>query len=90
MNLLFPDGTIGEDFGTGGGSKPNATEDDLINALAALERGDIEYLGLEDDASNLFMQAAGDSASGYVLEYNEGQDDSMMHAEGMLSGTEIT
>ena len=90
MNLLFPDGTVGEDFATGGGSKPNATEDDLINALAALERGDIEYVGLEEDAVNMFMQAAGDSASGYILEYNDGKDDSMMHAVGTLTGPQIT
>lgn len=90
MNLLFPDGTMGEDFNTGGGSKPDATEDDLIQALAALERGEIEYVGLAEPDSNVFMQVAGDAASGYILEYNEGRDDTMLRAQGALSGGLIT
>lgn len=89
MTLLYPDGAVAEDFTAGGGSKPNATEDDLIYALAALERGDIEYVGLEDDTSKMFMQTAGDGANGYILECNNGQDDSMMRAPGTLSGTQI-
>lgn len=90
MNLLYPDGTATKDFATGGGSKPNATEGDLINALTALERGDIEYVGLEDERTKKFMQAAGDGASGYILEYNDGSDDAMLRAPGTLSGTQLT
>ncbi len=69
---------------------PNATEDDLINALAAMERGDIEFVILRDNASNMFMQTTGSPAEGYYLEYNNGADDVMFQARSKMSGTQIT
>lgn len=66
---------------------PDANEAQLIEALAALERGDVEYVVLADGAR--FMQAAGDAHSGYVLEYNDGTDDAMMHAQGIISGAHL-
>lgn len=92
MNLLLPGGSIsGGNVNEGGHAvTPDATEDDLIEALAALERGDVEYVILEDPATKFFMQTAGDPHSGYVLEYNDGQDGSMMHAQGSLSGSRVT
>lgn len=90
MNLRFPDGSSDTYDGTGGGVKANATEDDLIDALAAMERGDLEYVILEDNASKMFMQAAGEARSGYDLEYNNGVDDSMFRAQGKISGAQVT
>lgn len=66
---------------------PNADETKLNDALAALERGEVEYVVLSDGAR--FMQAAGDARSGYVLEYNDGADDAMMHAQGKITGAQI-
>lgn len=66
---------------------PDADEAQLLEALAALERGDVEYVVLSDGAR--FMQAAGDARSGYVLEYNDGTDDAMMHAQGKITGAQV-
>jgi hypothetical protein len=92
MDLLLPGGTSSTgNYNEGGHAvTPNATEDDLIDALAALERGDVEYVILEDPAPRTFMQAAGDARSGYVLEYNDAQDDLLMHAQGNLPGARVT
>ena len=91
MDLLLPSGTASGEVNEGGHAVThNATEDDLIDALAAMERGDIEYVILEDPANNMFMQAAGDGHSGYALQYNPGADDSMFQARGKMSGTQIT
>lgn len=68
---------------------PDATTDKLRNALAMMERGDSEYVILQDD--NRFLQAAGDAKSGYTLEYNEGSDKVQYRAVNTkLSGAEIT
>lgn len=67
---------------------PNADETKLTDVLAALERGDIEYIVLSDDAR--FMQAAGDARSGYVLEYNDGSDREQFRATRRhIKGEEI-
>lgn len=66
---------------------PDADEAQLLEALAALERGEVEYVVLSDGAR--FMQAAGDARSGYVLEYNDGADDAMMHAQGKITGAQV-
>jgi hypothetical protein len=68
---------------------PNANEDKLLDALAAMERGDSEYVILQDDRR--FLQAAGDAKSQYTLEYNDGSDKVQYRATNTrLSGTEIT
>lgn len=91
MDLLLPGGFGSGDYNDAGHQvTPNATETHLIDALAVLERGDIEFVILEDNASKMFMQVAGDSHSGYILEYNTGQDDSMFRAHGSVSGIQIT
>jgi hypothetical protein len=70
---------------------PNPTEDDLITALAAMERGDIEFVILQDDENKIFMQAAGTPHEGYVLEYNDNADNSMYRATNPgLTGSHIT
>lgn len=69
----------------------NATEEDLIDALAAMERGDVEFVILQDDANKIFMQAAGGPHEGYVLEYKDNADDTMYRATNPgLTGTHIT
>ena len=90
MDLRFPDGTSDAYAGTGGGVKSNATEDDLIDALSALENEEIEYLILQDPQTKLFMQVAGNGSGSYVLEHNEPNDDAMQHAKGDIDGTQIT
>ncbi len=91
MDLLSPGGSgSGEVNEMGHAVTHNAAEDDLIDALAALERGDIEFVILQDNASKIFMQAAGDARSGYGLQYNNGADDSMFQAQGKMSGAQIT
>jgi hypothetical protein len=91
MDLLLPGGSgSGEINEMGHAVTHNATEDDLIDALAAMERGDIEYVILEDSARKLFMQTAGDARSGYDLQYNNGADDVMFQARSKMSGAQIT
>lgn len=51
---------------------PNASEDQLTDALTAMERGEIEYVILQD--GDHFLQAAGDAKTSYSLEYNDGSD----------------
>ncbi|HZQ06766.1 MAG TPA: hypothetical protein VFD70_09310 [Anaerolineae bacterium] len=68
---------------------PNATEEKLIDALAAMERGDTEFVILSD--GNRFMQAAGDARSGYTLEYNEGSAKEQYRAKNTkISGADLT
>lgn len=68
---------------------PNATHENLTDALAMLERGDSEYLILQD--GDRFIQAAGDSTSGYTLEYNEGSTNTQFRATNpKLSAAQIT
>ncbi len=91
MDLLLPGGSgSGEINEMGHAVTHDANEDDLIEALAAMERGDIEYVILEDAATKMFMQAAGDARSGYDLQYNNGADDAMFQAQGKMSGAQIT
>jgi len=90
MDLLLPGGSGGEINAMGHAVTHNATEDALIDALAALERGDIEYVILEDPANKMFMQAAGDARNDYDLQYNNGADDEQFRATNpQLSGNEI-
>ncbi len=67
---------------------PNATEGPLLDALAMMDRGESEYVILQDDKR--FIQAAGDSGSGYTLEHNEGSDKTQYRATNTkLSGADI-
>ncbi|MDL1898477.1 hypothetical protein FBQ82_19705 [Anaerolineae bacterium CFX7] len=82
MDLVLPGGA--SLFGSTGymdstnTAYPNATAEDLSNALAAMERGDIEF-------------TTGSPAEGYYLEYNDGKDDSMLRVRGdTLSKIQVT
>ncbi len=86
MDLLLSGGS-GEVNAMGHAVTPEATENDLSEALAALERGEVEYVVLMDGAR--FMQAAGDARSGYVLEYNSDADDTLFRAQGEITGAQI-
>jgi hypothetical protein len=92
MELLTPGGIdLFAEVDEGGHAvTPNPTEDDLLEALTAMERGDIEYVIVQDGQTGPFMQAAGDASSGYVLEYTNGQDDTFYAARGDVSGTLVT
>lgn len=95
MDLVLPGGASlfgsSDYMGSTNTAHPNATEDDLISALAAMERGDIEFVILSDNESKMFMQTTGSPAEGYYLEYNDGTDDSMFRVRGdTLSGIQIT
>lgn len=79
MNLEVPSGSPFMDSlldtsnvadGVSGSVIQNVTAQQVTDALASLGRGDIEFVILSD--GNRFMQAAGDTRSGYTLEYNEG------------------
>jgi hypothetical protein len=94
MDLILPGGAILFDNADANTSTnavhPNATEDDLLAALTALERGDLEFVTLQDDSSKLYMQAAGNPYEGYVLEYNDGAQDHNYRAKNLnLSGVDI-
>lgn len=68
---------------------PDADEGKLLDALAAMERGDSEYVILQDDGR--FLQAAGDAKSGYALEYNDGSDKFQYRVVNpKISGGELT
>jgi hypothetical protein len=99
MDLVLPGGAglidtlFGEPdsyLGSSNATHPNATEDDLITALAALERGDIEFVILQDTPNKTFMQTTGGPAEGYYLEYNDGSPDYNYRARATLSGTQLT
>lgn len=87
MEIHLPDGSnwidllVSTDTAYHGDSDaviPDADETKLNDALAALERGEVEYVVLADGTR--FMQAAGDARSGYVLEYNDGSDKEQFRA----------
>lgn len=68
---------------------PDADEKKLRDTLAAFERGDCEYIILQDD--NRFLQAAGDIKSGYALEYNDGSDSFQFRATNRnISNDDLT
>lgn len=64
--------------GTSGSVVQHVTEGQVMDALAALGRGDIEFVILSDGSR--FLQAAGDARSGYTLEYNDGSDKEQFRA----------
>lgn len=94
MDIVLPGGSdlfSGGDYRDSGSvAYPNASEDDLINALAAMERGDIEYVILQDDRSDLLIQVTGSPRQGYILEYSDGSDDTLYRANGTVSGFQVT
>jgi hypothetical protein len=49
----------------------DVTSEQLDEAIAALARGEIEYLALHDGAA--FLQVAGERAGPYQIEYNPGR-----------------
>jgi hypothetical protein len=66
---------------TGGGpAMESVTEADLLEAIAAMERGDIEYVILEE--GDTFLQAAGAGDGPYALEWKPGPGGDMFEVSG--------
>jgi hypothetical protein len=70
---------------TPGGSPDNTTIDNvseaqLNDALAALARGEIEFVILEQD--DAFLQAAGDDDGPYQVEYRPSANEAMVEIAG--------
>jgi hypothetical protein len=65
---------------------PGVTAPQLDEAIAAMVRGDIEYLILEDRGS--FLQAAGDSDGPYALQVDPG-DGVLLEVPGGVNATEM-
>jgi hypothetical protein len=93
MDLVLPGGASlfgsSDYLSSGNTAHPNPTEDDLLNALAAMERGDMEFVILQDEPDGMFMQTAGGPREGYVLEYNDGADETMFRAQAQLTGSQV-
>src|SRR4051812_7949772 len=61
------------------------TEAQLVDALEAMARGDIEYVILED--GDTFVQAAGDGAGPYALQFSPVPGDGLQEVRGGVDGT---
>jgi hypothetical protein len=93
MDLRWPDsGSLldsllsdaGHTAPSGAGTLPGVTRAQLDDALAALLRGDVEYLILEDDAR--FLQAAGEGAGPYQVQFTA-DGDTMHDLDGGADAT---
>ena len=73
-----PSGLVGGDAVVVG-----VTPAQLDDAIAGLERGDIEYLGLHDGGA--FVQVAGDGGGPYQLELNPGRVEDQVRVPGGVS-----
>ena len=62
------------------------TEPQLVEALDALVRGDIEYVIVED--GDAFLQAAGEGAGRYTLQYSPASGDGMVEVPAASTGRE--
>lgn len=69
--LVRGDTTGVTDLASGEIALAEVTPAQLDDAIAALVRGDVEYLALHD--AGTFVQVAGDGAGPYEIEYNPGQ-----------------
>lgn len=66
---------------TSGESMFEAVDDaQLLDAIAAMQRGDIEFVILED--GDAFLQAAGEGEGPYALQFCEGDPDAVLEVEG--------
>ncbi len=63
------------------------TEPQLVEALDALVRGDIEYVIVED--GDAFLQAAGEGAGPYALQFSPASGDGMVEVPGGVDGTSM-
>ena len=62
-------------------------EAQLAEALAALSRGDIEYVILE--AGDEFLQAAGEGDGPYALQFNPAGGDGLLEVPGGVDGAAL-
>jgi hypothetical protein len=79
---------LGRSLEEGGGdlALPGVTAPQLDEAIAAMVRGDIEYLILEERAS--FLQAAGEGDGPYALQVDPG-DGVLLEVPGGVSAAEM-
>jgi hypothetical protein len=63
------------------------TEAQLVDAVAAMSRGDIEYVVLEDGAE--FVQAAGDGAGPYALQFSPASGGGLEEAAGGVDASTV-
>jgi hypothetical protein len=93
MDLRWPDSgslldTLFSDAGntamSGSGSLPGVTPAQLDEGLAALQRGDVEYLILEDGPR--FLQAAGEGGGPYQVQVT-GDGETMHDVDGGADAT---
>jgi hypothetical protein len=89
MNMRLPDSGMLESLLKGLGSSTmeghdgaveSVTTAQLIEAIAAMERGDIEYVILEDGEE--FLQAAGAGEGPYALQFSPPSRGAMEEARG--------
>jgi hypothetical protein len=85
MNLRLPESGLLESLLNGlgeahGGGVDSVTTAQLIEAMAAMERGDIEYVILEN--GDEFLQAAGIGEGPYALEFSPSSGGAMEEARG--------
>ena len=91
MNLRLPvSGSVLESLPNRPGASPtdmadsttleNVTEAEVVQAVDEMPRGHIEYVILEDGAK--FLQAAGEGAGPYALQYSPGADGAMIEVPG--------
>jgi hypothetical protein len=59
---------------------PAVTEAQLVEAVTAMARGDVEYVILEQGEA--FLQAAGEGAGPYALQFSPGPDGAMTEVPG--------
>jgi hypothetical protein len=93
MHMRLPDtgsltasflGSLGQTIADGTGvTVEGVTEAQLGEALAALARGEIEYVILESGEE--FVQAAGEGAGPYALQFNPAADDGLLEVPGGVS-----
>ena len=90
MDMRLPDsgsllgtilGGLGRTTNDGEGvAVPAVTEAQLVEAVTAMTRGDIEYVILEDGEA--FLQAAGEGTGPYALQFSSGGDAAMTEVPG--------
>jgi len=61
---------------TGASGVSSVSQEQLDRAIAALERGEIEYIILEDGEA--FLQAAGEGAGPYAVQFNPGAGEDLI------------
>lgn len=97
MNMRIPDsGTLLGSMLSSLGRTPasgddrtidSVTDAQLVEAIAAMERGDVEYVILDNGAE--FIQAAGDGDGPYALQFSPASGDAMEQAHGGVDASTV-